>query len=683
MDVETINEVVRTLSWAKLKDHLDAHPLTTVDEAVQLFTLVYHSDRMVRRRPTDDGKRRDKFLNSLAEYLADCGYAEVADGIGEAREEFSVIDTGYSAIFDIERRLPTASWSSVERVSAAMSLLRVTLKQIEQDMDRSVEKAKALVPEPEILDPEGNRYNPASVFHNLAVAAGNIIMMEAYRANWFSDTEEVVLPQLPTIDEQGARPIIGNFATANNWQQWKAIDEKTRFLGGELRLVDGEPEWIGRIEVPAGTHVEQALEFDANVDAEVYCVLATERFDERQRQSFFGLMVQTNLSEKVARDPAGAVPMPPAAFISFAEGHASEALYRALSMPLEEARLGDLTVAELLRCYALLHTIADQLFRESGNLFPRITQDDLTQRLVRCGVSTPAAQAFLTTAIFRRSSRDLYDAPLIRCADGTLMLFGWTMLHLDLPKVVLSSMSRQDAYIDDKGSSFEKRIIELLAAQGFDSKNVHVQRGADRATYDYDVVFSWDDYVFLFECKNRSLPGDSPIAMYYFNHSIGSHVKQVQRLRKGLEEHSDILSERYPSAVGKKQIFCVVHGLPFARHPIDGICFSDESLIRRFFESPSLGIISAPLKKNTGMAATKLELARLWAGSKPTAEEFARYLADPPQIKVAAAQYQQGCRAEWLSETVIAKFNDLRRIGAGVEQIAEAIKSNPVGAADN
>ena len=57
MDVETINEVVRTLSWAKLKDHLDAHPLTTVDEAVQLFTLVYHSDRMVRRRPTDDGKR--------------------------------------------------------------------------------------------------------------------------------------------------------------------------------------------------------------------------------------------------------------------------------------------------------------------------------------------------------------------------------------------------------------------------------------------------------------------------------------------------------------------------------------------------------------------------------------------------------------------------------------------------
>jgi hypothetical protein len=394
-------------------------------------------------------------------------------------------------------------------------------------------------------------------------------------------------------------------------------------------------------------------------------------------------MTQTNLDEKVTKNPMGVVHMPPAAYISFKEGHASEALYRALSIPLEDAKLGDLTVAELLRGYALLHTIADQFYREAATLFSRITQDDLTQRLIGCGVSASAAQAFLTTATFQRSSRDLYDAPLILCADGDFLLFGWTMLHMDLPKVVLSSMSRQEKGIDDKGSGFEKRIIELLATQGFDAKNIKVQRGPDRATYDYDVVFSWDDYVFLFECKNRSLPGDSPIAVYYFNHSIGSHVKQVQRLRKGLEEHSDILSERYPAAVGKKQVFCVVHGLPFARYPIDDICFSDESLIRRFFESPSLGIISAPLKKNAEMAPTKLELAKLWAGTKPTAKEFARYLADPPQIRIAAAHYQQSSCAEWLSETVIVKFNYLRRIGAGVEQIAEAIKSNPVGAANN
>lgn len=87
--------------------------------------------------------------------------------------------------------------------------------------------------------------------------------------------------------------------------------------------------------------------------------------------------------------------------------------------------------------------------------------------------------------------------------------------------MVLSRMSRQEGDIDDKGSSFEERITKLLAAQGFDAKNIQVQRGADRATYDYDVVFSWDEYVFLFECKNRSLPGGSPIAMYYFDHSIG------------------------------------------------------------------------------------------------------------------------------------------------------------------
>lgn len=682
MDVETIKELIKTLSWRSLKNHLNSHPLKTVDEAVQLFTLVCHSDRMVRRRATDDGKRRDKFLDSLAKYFFDCDYEGVANGISEAREVFAVIDTGYSAIFDVEQRLPTASWSSVEKVSSAMALLSSALKQIEQDMNRSLENSDALEPEPKILDPEGRCYNPAGVFHHLAIATGNIIMMEAYRANWFSETDELVLPQLPNIDEQDARPILRNFATAHNWQQWKAVDEKVRFLGGDLRLVNGEPEWIGRIEIPSGVHVKQALEFDVNVDAEVYCVLATERFDERQRQTFFGLMAQTNISEKVTKESAEVDPVSPPAFISFAESHASETLYRALSMPLDDAQLGELTVAELLRGYSLLHLMADKLYRASDDLFPSFSQDELMHGLILGGLSSCAAQAFLVSATFRRSSRDLYDAPLIRCADGSLILFGWAMLHPDLPKVVLSSMSKKPDDIDDKGLNFERRVIDIFKAQGFDAKNIKVKRGPDRAVYDYDVVFTWDDYVFLFECKNRSLPGDNPIAIYYFNHSIESHVKQVQRLRNGLEAHPDILSECYPSAVGKKQVFCVIHGLPFARHPIDGIYFSDESLIQRFFDSPSLGLVTIPLKKNTGIDPTKLELARIWVGEKPTAEDLARYLADPPQIRIAAAHYQQSTRAEWLSETVIAKFNFLHRVGANVGQVAAAMKSNNVSAGE-
>ncbi|PHV30270.1 hypothetical protein CSQ94_27165 [Janthinobacterium sp. BJB312] len=676
MDVEEVKKIIKTLSWKKLKDFLEEHPLESMDDAVQLCTHVYQSDRMVRRRATDDGKQRDKFLNSLTAYLAECGYSDVANEINEARKEFSVIDAGYSAIFDLERRLPTAGWTSEKQVSSAMTLLSSTVKQIEQDIDRSIEKAKAVVPEQEILDPDGNRYNPNGVFHGLAIATGNIIMMEAYRSSWFTDADEILLPQLPTVDELDAYPIQGNFATASNWRQWKSADEKARFLGGKVRLIDGVPDWAKELEIPPAIHIKQALEFDANVGAEVYCVLASERFDERQRQSLVGLITQTNLVEKIAEKSAVGNLTLPAELLSFTEAHASETLYRALSVPLEEAELDDLTVAELLRGYALLHAIAEQFYRESSNLFPLLTQTELTERLTSNGLTDTAAHAFIRIATFKRSSRDLYDAPLIRCAGDTLMLFGWTMLHADLTKITLSSISALDKDIDDKGSSFEKRVIEIFEEQGFDAKNIKVKRGADKAIYDYDVVLSWDDYVFLFECKNRSLPGDNPIAIYYFNHSIESHVKQVQRLRKGLEEYPDILSEHYPSAVGKKQVFCVVHGLPYAQQPIDDIHFSDQSLIQRFFESPTLGVVVAPLKKNTGVPPKKLELARIWAGTRPTAEEFARYLADPPQIRIAASHYQNSNRAEYFSDTVIVKFNDLHRVGASVEEVAAAIKSS-------
>lgn len=50
MDIETVKKIIKTLSWKKLKDFLEEHPLESMDDAVQLCTHVYQSDRMVRRR---------------------------------------------------------------------------------------------------------------------------------------------------------------------------------------------------------------------------------------------------------------------------------------------------------------------------------------------------------------------------------------------------------------------------------------------------------------------------------------------------------------------------------------------------------------------------------------------------------------------------------------------------------
>lgn len=678
MNVEHVKKLIRTLNWSKLAAHLQEPPLTE-DDVENLVEAVYHSDAMVRRRPNDNGMRRNEFLNALVHHLSSAGFSDAVKIIGALRIEFEAIDIGYAAIFESESQLPTSQWTGTQHITATLTMLQSAFKQIQADIARSVTAVPALTPEPKILDSEGNQYNPSGMLHNLAAAAFNILMMEAYRANYFNDEDEIVLPLLPTITERESEPIVSNYATAHLWKLWKTIDEKIRFLGGQIKVVHGKPTWVDPSD-KAFDAIETSLEFEANTDVEGFAVLAGERFDERQRQTYFRLITETNLSNHVAPSSAATVDLPPTTFLSIEEGHAAVGLHHALSVAIQTARVPgmQLTVSELLRGFSSLQSISRERLDKTDNPFPRLTRAELDCALRRWGLSSTAVDNFLSIATFRRSSRDLYDCPLIRCADGTFMLFGWTITYADLVKLVLSSISSQDGDIDDKGDLFEGRMLSMFRDRKFDAHKIFTSRGQSNEIFDFDVAFTWGDYAFFFECKNRSLPGDSPIAVHYFNHTVQSHLKQVRRLRKGLDDYPDILSDRLPNAVGKKRVFCVLNALPYARPPVDGIYFSDEGLIRRFFDSPSIGINTTPLSKDSNAPRMRLELARLWKGAVPTPEEFIQYLGDPPQLKVAAAHYRKEARAELLSKTVVTKVVDLKREVAEVEQVAAILRESAV-----
>lgn len=587
MNVEGVKKLVRALNWPKLKAHLQETPLTGGD-VDNLLEVVYHSDSMVRRRPNDDGTGRNKFLDALATHLGDAGHSDAVEVIGHMRVEFTAIDAGYIAIFESESQLPTSHLTAPQRIAATLTMLQSAAKQIKADVERSVAALLALTPEPAVTDPEGKRYNPGSVIHNLGAAAFNILMMEAYRDKYFNANDEIVLPELPVMTREESEPIVGNYVTASLWKLWKSVDEKTRFLGGTLKLVPGKPAWANPLDKNLEP-VVQSLEFEADLDIEGFAVMVAERFDERQRQTYLRLIGETNLSDRVAVDTAAEVPLAPKVFLSIEEGHAAVGLHHALSVELETALVPglQLTVMELLRGFASLQQLSMSHIEKAGDEFPRLTRADLERDLARWGLSPTAISQFLNIATFGRSSRDFFDCPLIKFAGGTFLLFGWTTARADLLKVVLSSIGSQEGDIDDKGAFFEKRMLQMFREQKFDAQNILTSRGPSKDIFDYDVAFVWGNYAFFFECKNRSLPGDSPIAVHYFKHTIESHVKQVRRLRKGLEDHPDILVDRLPQAVGKTPVFCVLNAMPYASPPRDGIYFSDEGLIRRFFESAS------------------------------------------------------------------------------------------------
>jgi hypothetical protein len=59
--------------------------------------------------------------------------------------------------------------------------------------------------------------------------------------------------------------------------------------------------------------------------------------------------------------------------------------------------------------------------------------------------------------------------------------------------------------------------------------------------YQFDIIVEWDDYIFLFECKNRSIPNTMPTSISNFREKIDEYLYQVNRLKCGLVKHSEIL----------------------------------------------------------------------------------------------------------------------------------------------
>ncbi|MGB8414745.1 hypothetical protein [Paraburkholderia sp.] len=673
---ERIKSSLKKLDWTKLKAELDQVNVTE-QLAREVLDHVFRADQMVRRHQGDDGKRRDAYLASLSQYLLTHGAPTAAEDVAVLHEIFRRLDKGYSAIYEVERRVPSARLTSSERLALLFRLLDDTVLQIARDIESTNAGSPILAPDSRVKDPDGNEYYANSVYHGLSIAAGDMIMLEAYRENYFNENDDVVLPPLGATADRDEGILGANLALARAWRVWKNIDERTRFLGGELTEFRNEmPEWVGAMG-QAAAKLEVAFEFKPNVETEILDILANERFDERMRQNLMQMIVGTNLLDKVAPENEG-VALPPNGLLSVDEGHAGVMLGQALSLRLDQARAGSLFLTERLRGYAVLKRLLAALVRKTGSHFAHVSEEDLLAELTRCGLSSQSAQAFIKTAIYRRSSRDVYDQPLIRRADGGFLVFGFSLLHADLTKTVLSSIANEGISVSEKGATFENTVLELLCDNGFQPRNLKVKRGPDNSEYDYDVAFTWGDYVFFLECKNRSIPGGNPVAIYYFNQELGKHVSQVQRLKRGLNEYPDILQSEYPEAMGKTPVFCVVNALPFSMGLQDDIYFIDLSLLGRFFESPTFGHTIGPLRRDSNLPAVRTEILGIWATESPSVDDFLAYIANPPQLRIAAATYELQPKAEWLSDKAVAKVIDFKRKSVSPEEMARILSRSGV-----
>ncbi|MCP2054854.1 UNVERIFIED_ORG: septum formation topological specificity factor MinE [Pseudomonas fluorescens] len=671
---ENLKTVIRQLNFKKLKPFLESTPAT--EEAfMRIANLTYYADTIVRRRPGDDGKKRDKFLVDLGKYYKDRGLDIAPDFLNKIRTELLKIDHGYVEIHSVVPQMDSAKLSAEERISAVFSALDIAIRKTLEDIDRNADASAGVMgPERNLKDDQGTEYNPGAMIHGLTIAGGDVLMLEAYVGSWFDEENRITVPDLAPATESMTEAVGANLANAHTWRLWKNIDERVRHLGGSLEEYSQDlPEWAAGLK----SHypdIKTLFEFKPEIGYEQFDVLANERFDTIVQQNVFKLFRETNVVQKVAKS-RNKVPLPPNGLVSVDEAFSAISLSHFTKIDTLKGSAGGLLLSERLRGYAVLRLLIVELEKEQGTYFPKVSYERLLAELERCGLTADVAKIFIEKTLFNKTSKDLYDHPIIKTTNGDYYIFGCSVIFADLTKTMFSVLAHENAAFEEKGKAFEQSTIRLLKQNRLNARPLRVKRGENNEhEFDYDVAFTWGENVFFIECKNRSIPMGNPILVNQFNEEMHEHVKQVQRLRQGLIDYPDILTKDFPEAVGKKPVFCILNALPYSMGEYEGIYVIDDSILNRFFSGPTFGVTMGRLDGRGPQLRNNLK--RIWASSSPTVADFIKYIASPPQIKIAIEHYEIIGELQRISLKASAVIYDFRRKDLNSEALSGLIKKS-------
>lgn len=636
-----VTEALEKMSWTALEVHLKDIELTE-KEVKKLSGLIQRSESLILKRnnPSQE-KKRDKLLKNLANFFDRKGLAADAEFVVRFAKRVQEIDGAYKDILAHLAKTDAANLTPELRVAALLDRSNDEFRDLHVRGVEAMKQQGVLDLGKAVLqDEHGKGISISAVHEQLVATVASTLGMEAHINKWYDANGVLVLPSLPASTVKD-RYVVGSVQVlALSWRFWQIAERRHRYLNGSLeRRTELEQEWKDRglTSLWVSGPPQDLIEF--------YDYVANSRLVERLGQQWVSFIANPKYRKAVA-DGDGNVQLLPKHFLSLEEIHGATALSQLLSgdISADPAEYAGLTLAEWVRGYAVLKNVCQVAFtKQSGENFTiRYTQPNLVALLQRLGLQGGKAAIFIDHVTFRKASRDLFDQPLIKLQDDTYALLGLAASAASIPVVILSTLGMLGVSLDARGKRFENSVIKFLEKQGIKAKNILCKR--DEAQFDYDVAFVWGEYLFLLECKSRGLSGGEPTRAYFFSLGIRQAVKQVKRVAAGLKQYPDILTEHFPEAVGKEVVHCIINSLPYAKfdgednEDDDGILFTDEGSLQRFFQQSEIGQRSIERDKGLGEINPNSAVAFLWEGERPTPEDFLRYLKKPIQLVLESSR---------------------------------------------
>ena len=628
-------------NWIDLRSHLESVVLDEFSFDELLGHLRRFSGFILRYPDPKREQRRDEFLSDLREYVHERLGINASGRVSAEIKLLLQVERGYRSILSALDSADISKLAPPTRVSACLNWALLAYEKVTERSRATINRSHdyALQSSPTILDDDGQPIPIDTAIDAIVKALSTTLIMEAHRNKWQDSDGTVLLPPLPPVDDDAVLKAVGNADLAMCWSRWQRIEERRRFLGGDLReyLPPNLPSW-------APSEATAATEYSLNED-EFFDFAANERFLERLGQQLFELLVETDLQKKVS-GITNSVALLPIGFVSVAEAHAASGLGDILKYEITDDldRPGGLRIVEWLRGYAVLQELAKTALAAEPNvsgLVSVVTRIELMSSLTRCGLAEVTAERFIDSVTLKVSSEDLFDSPLIKFVSTQLLLFGPALLTANLCSIVLSMLGTLGESFPRKGFALEAMVLSLLTQRNLQARGFKVTRNGEE--YEYDAVLVWDEYVFVFECKNRSLSRNRPVDAYYFQLGIRSAAQQTKRLVDALYRYPDILANEMQADVATKKVVPIVlNSLPYSRiGEIDGVYCIDSSVLDRFFSDRYVFVKIPHRIRENSTIMHRVALSSLWSKQAPSPKDLLEQVKEPAQLKILKHHTQQ------------------------------------------
>lgn len=639
---EKMKKALRAFDWGSVVALLQEQ---TVDSLRELLSDASRSGCLIRlhKISPQDEELRSQFIKELRQLCATIGSNEGADYFEFLLRQVNIVEL---ALAEIETTLEQDEFSSLApdiQVWSAVSWTAREMLDVHRQMQTVLDESKdsiGVIIDPLTLrvDKEHGYGLAAGRIHQLSQTLANTIRMLGHRDPWGIGSS-LKLPARVCVSEENMAAAERILRLGDVWQAVLDESKHHRFWGGHFVVRDPTSE--EKTISPKLEHVimSEKTELDRRDDVQISEYIALNRMQRKQLSTSQNIS-RSNAKDRIKSPRTSAVQLAPTELVSELEMATLYTLDMVMYFnPMQNHTLfGGLTILEWLRGYCILEeSYAGDIPEDSGGII-ELDATEFKATLQRGGLTSTKASTFLERVIFQAGRRDLYDAPLLRTSDGQIFFLAALYRGVDVALIISSQLGTQKLNVDEKGKAFEKAVLKMFTDAGLVAKTFKFN--LRNTPYDCDVAVLWDGHLFIFECKNYSLPADDAADRLFFWKRQVEALEQVERIAKDLSDHPEIVVANFGQDATWSEIHVVVLNASFLSFPRSrsGTFFYDASALGRFLKEGTLNEIHSHPHEG-GRIDVSVEVLRLWEGERPAPSDLLREMENPSQVMMERDKY--------------------------------------------